>query len=82
MPINDDGVVEYVTINGEKVPQIVVPAEVTITNTLTGKEYGSDKEAEDDVSDPATATAVHHIRRDVKVQVAIHKVMSAIAGKV
>ncbi len=37
MPINDDGVVEYVTINGEKVPQIVVPAEVTITNTLTGK---------------------------------------------
>ncbi len=82
MPINDDGVVKYVTINGEKVPQIVVPAEVTITNTLTGKEYGSDQEAEDDVSDPATATAVQHIRRDVKVQVAIHKVLSAIAGKV
>ena len=82
MPINDDGVVEYVTINGEKVPKIVVPAEVTIINTLTGKEYGSDKEAEDDVSDPATATAVQHIRRDVKVQVAVHKVMSTIAGKV
>ena len=82
MPINDDAVVEYLTINGEKVPRIVVPAEVTITNTLTGKEYGSDQEAEDDISDPATATAVQHIRRDVKVQVAIHKVLSAIAGKV
>jgi hypothetical protein len=82
MPINDDGVVEYVTINGEKVPKIVVPAEVTITNTETGKEYGSDKEADDDVSNPATATASHHIRRDVKVQVAIHKIMEAVAGKV
>ena len=50
MPINDDGVVEYVEINGEQVPKIVVPAEITITNTVTGKEYGSAKEADEDGS--------------------------------
>ena len=40
MPIKDDSVIEYVEINGEQVPKVVVPAEITITNTLTGKEYG------------------------------------------
>ena len=44
MPIKDDGVVEYVMINGEKVPKIVVPAEITITNIITGKEYGKVKQ--------------------------------------
>jgi len=38
MPIKDDGIVEYVEINGEQVPKIVVPAEITITNTETGQE--------------------------------------------
>jgi hypothetical protein len=51
MPINDDAVIEYVEINGEQVPKIVVPAEITITHTQTGKEYGSAKEADDDVND-------------------------------
>ena len=82
MPIKDDGVVEYVEINGEKVPKIVVPAEITITNTLTGKEYGSAKEADDDVADPATATQSHHIRQDVLVKVAIHKILEGVIGKV
>ena len=71
MPINDDGVVEYVEINGEKVPKIVVPAEITIPNTVTGKEYGSAKEAEDDVADPATDTKAEHIRQDVVISAAI-----------
>ena len=52
MPIKDDGIVEYVEINGEQVPKIVVPAEITITNTETGQEYGSAKEADDDVANP------------------------------
>ena len=80
MPIKDDSVVKWTTVNGEKVPEIVVPAEVTITNTKTGKQYGSDKEAEDDVSNPATDTEIKHIRRDVKVSVAIHKIIKSIAG--
>ena len=82
MPIKDDGVVEYVEINGEKVPKIVVPAEITITNTLTGKEYGSAKEADDDVADPATATMAEHIRQDVVIKAAIHEILKGDAGKV
>ena len=82
MPIKDDGVVEYVEINGEKVPKIVVPAEITITNTLTGKEYGSAKEADDDVADPETATKSEHIRQDVLIKAAIHELLQGNAGKV
>jgi len=82
MPIKDDGVVEYVEINGEKVPKIVVPAEITITNTLTGKEYGSAKEADDDVADPATATKPEHIRQDVVIKAAIHEILKGVPGKV
>ena len=80
MPIKDDSVVKCTMVNGEKVPEIVVPAEVTITNTETGKQYGSDKEADDDVKNPATETELHHIRRDVKVSVAIHEIIKSIAG--
>ena len=82
MPINDDGVVEYVEINGEKVPKIVVPAEITITNTVTVKEYGSAKEADDDVADPATDTKAEHIRQDVVISAAIHKILEGKAGDV
>ena len=82
MPINDDGVVEYVEINGEKVPKFVVPAEITITNTVTGKEYGSAKEADDDVADPATDTKAEHIRQDVVISAAIHKILEGKAGDV
>ena len=82
MPINDDAVIEYVEINGEKVPKIVCPAEVTITHIETGKEYGSEQEAQDDVDNPATTTALHHIRRDVLIKVAIHKILEGGVGKV
>ena len=82
MPIKDDSVIEYVDINGEQVPKVVVPAEIIITNTLTGKEYGSAKEAADDVADPATDTKAEHIRQDVKVSVAIHKILEGKAGDV
>ena len=82
MPINDDAVIEYVEINGEQVPKIVVPAEITITHTETGKEYGSEKEAQDDVDNPATTTATHHIRRDVLVKVALHNLLEGVIGKV
>ena len=82
MPINDDAVIEYVEINGEQVPKIVVPSEVTITHTETGKEYGSEKEAQEDIDNPATTTAIHHIRRDVLIKVALHKILENAIGKV
>ena len=70
MPINNDEVIEYVTVNGEKVPKIVVPAQITIKHKLTGKEYNSDEEAQADVDDPSTPTQKEDIHRDVTIQVA------------
>ena len=62
-------VIDYVDVDGKKVPRYRCETEVTLTNTQTKKEYNSDKEAEDDVKDPNTATKKEHIRRDVKVTV-------------
>lgn len=80
MPINEDEVIEYATVNGEKVPKIVVPAQVTIENTETGVEYNSDAEAQADVDDPSTPTQQHHVRRHVTIQVAKIKDLLAKEG--
>jgi|TARA_Y100001951_G_scaffold86083_1_gene76314 hypothetical protein len=77
MPIRDDSVVSYKLINGEKIPEFVVPAEVTITNTVTGNEYASDEEAQLDVDDVKTDTKKEHIRRDVMIKVAIHELIKS-----
>jgi len=70
MPFKESGtVVDYVEVDGKKVPRYRCETEVTLTNTKTGKEYMSDKEAENDVKDSNTATKKEHIRRDVKVTV-------------
>ena len=61
---------EYQVIDGKKVHVITPEVEITLTNTETGKEYMSDKEADDDVDNPSTATKREHIRRDVHVKVA------------
>ena len=70
MPFKESGtVVDYIEVDGKKVPRYRCETEVTLTNTQTKKEYNSDKEAEDDINDPNTATQKEHIRRDVKVTV-------------
>ena len=70
MPFKETGtVIDYVEVDGKKVPRYRCETEITLTNTQTGKEYMSDKEAEDDVKDSNTATQKEHIRRDVKVTV-------------
>jgi len=80
MPIKDDEVIEYVIVNGEKIPKIVVPATVTITHKLTGKEYNSDEEAQADVNDPSTPTQQEDIQRDVSIEVARIKDMLSEGG--
>jgi len=60
---------EYQVIDGKKVHVITPEVEITLTNTETGKEYMSDKEADDDVNNPATDTKQEHIRRDVNVKI-------------
>ena len=70
MPFKESGtVVDYVEVDGKKVPRYRCETEVTLTNTKTGKEYMSDKEADHDVNNPNSATQRKDIRRDVKVTV-------------
>ena len=60
---------EYQIIDGKKVHVITPEVEITLTNTETGKEYMSDKEADDDVDNPETDTKREHIKRDVNVKI-------------
>ena len=67
--IETEASVRYEIINGKRVPVITPKCEVTLTNTVTGKEYMSDAEALADVQNTNTDTKAEHIRRDVKVTV-------------
>ena len=62
-------IIGHVNIDGKMVPKYRGDTEITLTNTKTGKEYNSDKEADDDIANPATDTAKEDIRRDVKITV-------------
>ena len=62
-------IIGHVNIDGKMIPKYRGDTEITLNNTKTGKEYNSDKEAEDDVANPATDTVKEDIRRDVKITV-------------
>ena len=70
MAFIEEGSVEYVMINGKKVPVVKCETEVVLRNKETGYEYNSDKEAEDDIANPETATQREHVTRSLKVKVA------------
>ena len=70
MAFIEEGSVEYVMINGKKVPVVKCETEVVLRNKETGYEYNSDKEAEDDIANPDTATQREHVTRSLKVKVA------------
>jgi len=72
---------EYKIIDGKRTHVITPECEITLTNMETGKEYFSDKEADDDVNDATTATKREHIRRDVHIKVAAIN-LGADSGKV
>ncbi len=57
----------HTLINGKQVPRYRGKTIVKLYNTQTNKEYNSDKEADDDVANPSTATKKEHIRRDVTI---------------
>ena len=67
--IEQEASLRYEEINGKRVPIITPQSEVTLTNTVTGKEYMSDAEAMADVNDPNTDTKQEHLRRDVNITV-------------
>ena len=62
-------IIGHVNIDGEMIPKYRGDTEITLTNIKTGKEYNSDKEADDDIANPATDTVKEDIRRDVKITV-------------
>ena len=66
----EEGEVAYTYINGKKVPVVKCETEVVLRNKETGHEYNSDKEAEDDIANPDTATQKEHVVRSVKIKVA------------
>jgi len=66
----EEGVIEYVEINGKKVPKIKCETEVVVRNKETGIEYDSDQAAENDINDPNTDTTREQVVRSVKIKVA------------
>ena len=62
-------IIGHVNIDGKMIPKYRGDTEITLTNTKTGKEYNSDKEADDDVNNPETPTKREHISRSVKLTV-------------
>ena len=77
----EKGEVEYTYINGKKVPVVKCETEVVLRNKETGYEYGSDKEAEDDIANPDTATKKEHVVRSVKIKVAAMPPLGAASDK-
>jgi hypothetical protein len=70
MAFIEEGSVEYVMINGKKVPVVKCETEVVLRNKETGYEYNSDKEAEDDIANSDTDTQKEHVTRSLKIKVA------------
>jgi len=67
--IETEASIRYEVIDGKKIPIITPQTKVTLTNTITKKEYNSDAEALADVQDPNSDTKPEHIRRDVDITV-------------
>ena len=77
MAFKEEGSVNYTIINGKKVPVVKCETEVVLRNTKTNYEYNSDKEAEDDISNPSTATIKEDITRSLKIKVAAMPLLGA-----
>ena len=81
MAFKEPGSVRYETINGKKVPVVECEAEIVLRNTKTNYEYSSDKEAEDDIANPDSATKKEHVVRSVKIKVAAMPPLGASSDK-
>jgi|TARA_E500000178_G_C16539055_1_gene537932 hypothetical protein len=70
MAFTEEGSLEYIEIDGKKVPVVKCETEVVLRNKETNYEYNSDQEAEDDINNPDTNTQREHVTRSVKIKVA------------
>ena len=69
MSFKEKGFVTVKDVNGKKVEEIQSETIITVTNKVTGQEYGSDAEAAADVKDLNTTTKKEDIRRDVLIDI-------------
>ena len=81
MAFKEEGSVEYITVDGKKVPVVKCEAEIVLRNTVTNTEYNSDQEAEDDINNPDTATRREDVTRSVKIKVAKMPSLGAASDK-
>ena len=81
MAFKEEGSITYITVDGKKVPVVECEAEIVLRNTITNQEYNSDKEAEDDIANPDTATQKEHVTRSVKIKVAKMPSLGAASDK-
>ena len=81
MAFIEEGSVEYVEIDGKRVPVVKCETEVILRNTQTNYEYNSDQEAEDDIANPETDTQREHITRSLKIKVAKMPALGASSDK-
>ena len=81
MAFIEEGSVEYVEIDGKRVPVVKCETEVVLRNTQTNYEYNSDQEAEDDIANPETATQREHVTRSLKIKVAKMPALGASSDK-
>tara|TARA_Y100000022_G_scaffold124252_1_gene107571 strand:+ start:517 stop:771 length:255 start_codon:yes stop_codon:yes gene_type:complete len=81
MAFIEEGSVEYVEIDGKRVPVVKCETEVVLRNTQTNYEYNSDQEAEDDIANPETDTQREHITRSLKIKVAKMPTLGASSDK-
>ena len=81
MAFKEEGSVEYITVDGKKVPVVKCEAEIVLRNTVTNTEYNSDQEAEDDINNVNTTTQREHVTRSVKIKVAKMPALGAASDK-
>jgi len=77
----EEGAIEYVMINGKKVPKVKCETEVVLRNKRTNYEYNSDQEAENDIADSNTDTVREEITRSLKIKVAAMPPLGAASDK-
>ena len=77
----EKGSVEYITVDGKKVPVVKCDAEIVLRNTRTNQEYASDQEAEDDINNSETDTVREEVTRSVKIKVAKMPLIGASSDK-
>jgi|TARA_B100001079_G_scaffold28888_1_gene21887 hypothetical protein len=78
MSFKEKGLVTVKTVDGKLQEEVESETIITLTNKITGKEYGSDAEADADVKNPSTPTKKEDLRRDVLIDI---KKMPALLSK-